>query len=139
MVDVALRSSREPGSIRWPLTACSRDSTHSSLSIAPGKVDDRRRLKTLVELLLAIPMPAIPPLHIRTRRRLQEAAGLDHAEVDIQPLAVHRNRDNRPRVPGGSRPATARNVGGISPLMAIKVPSRSRTCASAPSSQWKES
>jgi UDP-GlcNAc3NAcA epimerase len=40
-----------------------------------GTVDDPRRLEMLVELLSAIPLPAILPLHPRTRSRL-EAAGL---------------------------------------------------------------
>jgi UDP-N-acetylglucosamine 2-epimerase (non-hydrolysing)/UDP-GlcNAc3NAcA epimerase len=40
-----------------------------------GNVDDPARLRLLVELLLALPLPAVLPLHPRTRARL-EAAGL---------------------------------------------------------------
>jgi UDP-N-acetylglucosamine 2-epimerase (non-hydrolysing)/UDP-GlcNAc3NAcA epimerase len=40
-----------------------------------GNVDDPARLRLLVELLLALPLPTILPLHPRTRARL-EAAGL---------------------------------------------------------------
>ncbi len=43
-----------------------------------GTVDDRHRLGMLVELLSAIPMPAILPLHPRTRARLEAAGLLDH-------------------------------------------------------------
>ncbi len=40
-----------------------------------GNVDDPARLRALVDLLLALPEPAVLPLHPRTRARL-EAAGL---------------------------------------------------------------
>ena len=40
-----------------------------------GNVDDPARLRLLVELLLALPLPTVLPLHPRTRARL-EAAGL---------------------------------------------------------------
>jgi UDP-N-acetylglucosamine 2-epimerase (non-hydrolysing)/UDP-GlcNAc3NAcA epimerase len=40
-----------------------------------GNVDDPERLRRLVELLLQLPLPAVMPLHPRTRARL-EAAGL---------------------------------------------------------------
>lgn len=40
-----------------------------------GNVDDPRRLRSLVELLEALPLPAVFPVHPRTRARL-EAAGL---------------------------------------------------------------
>ena len=40
-----------------------------------GNVDDPARLRLLVDLLLALPLPAVLPLHPRTRARL-EAAGL---------------------------------------------------------------
>jgi len=42
-----------------------------------GTVDDPMRLEMLVELLLAIPMPAILPLHPRTRERLERAGLLE--------------------------------------------------------------
>ncbi len=38
-----------------------------------GNVDDPARLRTLVELFLALPMPAVLPLHPRTRARLEAA------------------------------------------------------------------
>jgi UDP-GlcNAc3NAcA epimerase len=41
----------------------------------PGNVDDPARLRLLVALLLAVPLPVVLPLHPRTRGRL-EAAGL---------------------------------------------------------------
>jgi UDP-N-acetylglucosamine 2-epimerase (non-hydrolysing)/UDP-GlcNAc3NAcA epimerase len=40
-----------------------------------GNVDDPARLRALVEVLLALPLPTVLPLHPRTRARL-EAAGL---------------------------------------------------------------
>jgi UDP-N-acetylglucosamine 2-epimerase len=42
-----------------------------------GNVDDPRRLLKLVELLEALPLPAVFPLHPRTRARLESAALLD--------------------------------------------------------------
>ncbi|HZU40188.1 MAG TPA: UDP-N-acetylglucosamine 2-epimerase (non-hydrolyzing) [Solirubrobacteraceae bacterium] len=38
-----------------------------------GNVDDPERLRALVELLRALPLPAIFPVHPRTRRRLEDA------------------------------------------------------------------
>jgi len=48
-----------------------------------GNVDDRERLGTLVDLLLAIPHRVLLPLHPRTRERLEQASllgRLEHAE-----------------------------------------------------------
>ncbi len=45
-----------------------------------GNVDDPRRLKRLVELLLALPVPVVLPLHPRTRARLSDAGLLDRIE-----------------------------------------------------------
>ncbi len=42
-----------------------------------GNVDDRRRLRALVELIRALPEPVLFPLHPRTRARLQEAGLLE--------------------------------------------------------------
>jgi len=42
-----------------------------------GNVDDRRRLKRLVELLLGLKTPVVLPLHPRTRARLHEAGLLE--------------------------------------------------------------
>lgn len=49
-----------------------------------GNVDDPARLRLLVELLLALPLPTVLPLHPRTRARL-EAAGL----LDVLAAAPH--------------------------------------------------
>jgi UDP-N-acetylglucosamine 2-epimerase (non-hydrolysing)/UDP-GlcNAc3NAcA epimerase len=52
-----------------------------------GNVDDPARLRLLVELLLALPLPTILPLHPRTRARLEAAglldaiAGADHIHL----------------------------------------------------------
>ncbi len=42
-----------------------------------GNVDDPMRLRALVELLLAVPLPVVLPLHPRTEARLREADLLD--------------------------------------------------------------
>jgi UDP-GlcNAc3NAcA epimerase len=42
-----------------------------------GNVDDPERLRLLVELLLALPLPTVLPLHPRTRARLEQASLLD--------------------------------------------------------------
>jgi UDP-N-acetylglucosamine 2-epimerase (non-hydrolysing)/UDP-GlcNAc3NAcA epimerase len=52
-----------------------------------GNVDDPARLRALVELLCAVPVPVVLPLHPRTRARL-EAAGLlgrVEAALDVRP------------------------------------------------------
>ena len=46
----------------------------------PGNVDDPRRLLLLVELLESLPLPAVFPLHPRTRARLEEAGLLERLE-----------------------------------------------------------
>ncbi len=45
-----------------------------------GNVDDPERLARLVELVLAVPMPVVLPLHPRTRARLQAAALLERLD-----------------------------------------------------------
>jgi UDP-N-acetylglucosamine 2-epimerase (non-hydrolysing)/UDP-GlcNAc3NAcA epimerase len=54
-----------------------------------GNVDDPERLRMLVDLLLAVPMPVVMPLHPRTRARLTAAGWLgelDRAEhIRLQP------------------------------------------------------
>ncbi len=45
-----------------------------------GNVDDPARLAQLVELLLALPLPTVFPLHPRTRARLEAAALLGRLE-----------------------------------------------------------
>ena len=47
-----------------------------------GNVDDPRRLRRLVELLLAVPHPVVLPLHPRTRARLLAAGLLDALALD---------------------------------------------------------
>jgi UDP-N-acetylglucosamine 2-epimerase len=48
-----------------------------------GKVDAPARLRALVDLLLALPLPAVLPLHPRTRARLETAGWL--AELERAP------------------------------------------------------
>src|SRR6185312_303571 len=48
-----------------------------------GNVDDPARLRRLVDLLLALPLPAVLPLHPRTRARLEAAGWL--AELEDAP------------------------------------------------------
>jgi UDP-N-acetylglucosamine 2-epimerase len=54
-----------------------------------GNVDDPARLRALVDLLLALPVPAVLPLHPRTRARLEAAGWLSELEaaprVRLQP------------------------------------------------------
>jgi UDP-N-acetylglucosamine 2-epimerase len=42
-----------------------------------GNVDDRERLRLLVELIEALPLPAVFPVHPRTRHRLEDAGLLE--------------------------------------------------------------
>jgi UDP-N-acetylglucosamine 2-epimerase (non-hydrolysing)/UDP-GlcNAc3NAcA epimerase len=49
-----------------------------------GNVDDPDRLRLLVELLEALPLPAVFPLHPRTRARLEAAGFLDRLERAAQ-------------------------------------------------------
>jgi UDP-N-acetylglucosamine 2-epimerase len=46
-----------------------------------GNVDDRARLRRLVDLLLAVPVPVVLPLHPRTRARLEAAGWLGELEA----------------------------------------------------------
>ena len=75
MVDVAL--SAQPGArARVDLVARHRLEPGEYVLLTvhrAGTVDDPSRLEMLVELLLALPMPAILPLHPRTRERLERA------------------------------------------------------------------
>jgi UDP-GlcNAc3NAcA epimerase len=48
-----------------------------------GNVDDPVRLAALVDLLLALPLPAVFPLHPRTRARLVEAGLLERLESRV--------------------------------------------------------
>ncbi len=49
-----------------------------------GNVDDPARLALLVELLLAVPMPVVLPLHPRTRARLETAGLLDRLAAGVK-------------------------------------------------------
>ncbi|HEY6398549.1 MAG TPA: UDP-N-acetylglucosamine 2-epimerase, partial [Solirubrobacteraceae bacterium] len=53
-----------------------------------GTVDDRDRLELLVDLVCAIPLPAILPLHPRTRSRLEAAGLLDRLAHDAKRLVL---------------------------------------------------
>jgi UDP-N-acetylglucosamine 2-epimerase (non-hydrolysing)/UDP-GlcNAc3NAcA epimerase len=46
-----------------------------------GNVDDRVRLRRLVDLMLALPVPAVLPLHPRTGARLDAAGWLDELQA----------------------------------------------------------
>jgi UDP-N-acetylglucosamine 2-epimerase (non-hydrolysing)/UDP-GlcNAc3NAcA epimerase len=46
-----------------------------------GNVDDPQRLRRLVDLLLALPLPAVLPLHPRTGARLDAAGWLDELQA----------------------------------------------------------
>jgi len=48
-----------------------------------GNVDDPARLRALVDLLLALPLPAVLPLHPRTRARLEAAGWLSELEAAL--------------------------------------------------------
>src|SRR5207247_1154038 len=45
-----------------------------------GNVDDPRRLRALVDLLVGLPLPVVLPLHPRTRARLEAADMLGELE-----------------------------------------------------------
>jgi UDP-N-acetylglucosamine 2-epimerase (non-hydrolysing)/UDP-GlcNAc3NAcA epimerase len=49
----------------------------------PGNVDAPDRLRALVELLEALPLPAVFPVHPRTRARLAEAGALDRLALRL--------------------------------------------------------
>jgi UDP-N-acetylglucosamine 2-epimerase (non-hydrolysing)/UDP-GlcNAc3NAcA epimerase len=48
-----------------------------------GNVDDPERLRTLVDLLLAVPGPVVLPLHPRTESRLRDAGLLDGLAASV--------------------------------------------------------
>jgi len=52
-----------------------------------GNVDDPERLRALVDLLCAVPVPVVLPLHPRTRARLEDAGLLARvaAALDVRP------------------------------------------------------
>jgi UDP-GlcNAc3NAcA epimerase len=89
MVDVALR--RQPSARadeRTPAAHGVRRGEYLLLTAhRAGNVDDPRRLRTLVELIAALPAPVVLPLHPRTRARLL-AAGLTGELEAIDGLRV---------------------------------------------------
>jgi UDP-GlcNAc3NAcA epimerase len=49
-----------------------------------GNVDDPQRLTRLVEVLLAVPVPVVLPLHPRTRARLEAAGLMGHLDGQVR-------------------------------------------------------
>jgi UDP-N-acetylglucosamine 2-epimerase len=76
MVDVALLFQPRARAADGPLREAGVSAGEYALVTAhrAGNVDDRERLRALVDLLLALPLTVVLPLHPRTRARL-EAAG----------------------------------------------------------------
>src|SRR4051794_5109426 len=85
MVDVALLFQPRALADAAPLHRARVAPGEYALVTAPraGNVDDPDRLRALVALLLALPLPAVLPLHPRTRARLEAAGSL--AELDAAP------------------------------------------------------
>jgi UDP-N-acetylglucosamine 2-epimerase (non-hydrolysing)/UDP-GlcNAc3NAcA epimerase len=75
MVDVAARV--QPAARQRLDLLAARDLKRGEYVLAtahrPGNVDDPGRLRQLVDLLLAVPMPVVLPLHPRTEARLRDA------------------------------------------------------------------
>jgi UDP-GlcNAc3NAcA epimerase len=82
MVDVALRWQPAARADERALAAYGLQSGNYLLLTAhrSGNVDDPVRLATLVELIGALPMPVLMPLHPRTRARLAAAGLLEKLE-----------------------------------------------------------
>ena len=76
-----------------------------------GNVDDPARLRLLVDLLLALPVPAVLPLHPRTRARLDAVAAV--AAIERRPPA------ERPPLYGDGR-AGARVVAALAGVPAAR-------------------
>jgi UDP-N-acetylglucosamine 2-epimerase len=76
MVDLALLFQPRALADDGPLRDANVSAGEYALATAhrAGNVDDPKRLRALVDLLLALPLPVVLPLHPRTRARL-EAAG----------------------------------------------------------------
>jgi UDP-GlcNAc3NAcA epimerase len=75
MVDVALRQPASGGQALQAAGAYGLTPGSYALLTAhrAGNVDDPDRLRALVELVLALPLPVLFPVHPRTRARLQDA------------------------------------------------------------------
>jgi UDP-N-acetylglucosamine 2-epimerase (non-hydrolysing)/UDP-GlcNAc3NAcA epimerase len=83
MVDVALLFQPRAQADDEPLRAAGVAPGEYVLATAhrAGNVDDPARLRALVDLLLAVPLPVVLPLHPRTRARLQDAGWLGELEA----------------------------------------------------------
>jgi UDP-N-acetylglucosamine 2-epimerase (non-hydrolysing)/UDP-GlcNAc3NAcA epimerase len=89
MVDIAMR--RQP-SARADWQTLERHGVHGGgylllTAHRAGNVDDPERLRALVELVRALPMPVLFPVHPRTRARLADA-GLDRELERIEGLTL---------------------------------------------------
>jgi UDP-GlcNAc3NAcA epimerase len=82
MVDVALRWPSNTRANREILAVYGLQPSSYLLLTAhrAGNVDDPERLRTLVELMLALPSPVLFPVHPRTRARLRDAGLLEQLE-----------------------------------------------------------
>jgi UDP-N-acetylglucosamine 2-epimerase (non-hydrolysing)/UDP-GlcNAc3NAcA epimerase len=91
MVDIALLFQPRARADDGPLEAAGVTPGAYALATAhrAGNVDDPARLRALVDLLLAVPLPVVLPLHPRTRARLGAAGWLGELEgaahVRLQP------------------------------------------------------
>jgi UDP-N-acetylglucosamine 2-epimerase len=91
MVDVALLFQPRARADDVPLEAAGVRAGEYALATAhrAGNVDDPARLRALVDLLLALPLPVVLPLHPRTHARLRDAGWLGELEaaahVRLQP------------------------------------------------------
>src|SRR6266516_878205 len=85
MVDVALLFQPRARADDAPLDAAGVRAGEYALATAhrAGNVDDPARLRALVDLLLALTLPVVLPLHPRTHARLRDAGWLD--ELDAAP------------------------------------------------------
>ena len=83
MVDVALLFQPARAADDAPLREAGVEPGEYVLATAhrAGNVDDPARLRALVDLLLALPLPVVLPLHPRTRARLEAAGWLGELEA----------------------------------------------------------
>jgi UDP-GlcNAc3NAcA epimerase len=86
MVDVALATQPEARARLDLVRAYGLDPGEYLLATAhrAGNVDDPQRLRLLVELLEAMPLPVLLPLHPRTRARLLEGGLLDRLSERVR-------------------------------------------------------
>ena len=83
MVDVALLFQPRARADDAPLREAGVTAGEYALATAhrAGNVDDPARLRALVDLLLALPLAVVLPLHPRTRARLEDAGWLGELEA----------------------------------------------------------